>query len=121
MPLDIVVGTQWGDEGKGRIVDLLAAGAQVVARYNGGDNAGHTVTVGSRTFKLHLLPAGMIHPHTFAVLGSGMVINPASLLAEMETLRAAGIPVSPERLVISFAAHLITPGHKALDQAQESS
>jgi adenylosuccinate synthase len=121
MPLDIVVGTQWGDEGKGRIVDLLAAGAQVVARYNGGDNAGHTVTVGSRTFKLHLLPAGMIHPHTFAVLGSGMVINPKSLLAEMESLRKAGIPVGPERLVISFAAHLITPGHKALDQAQESS
>jgi adenylosuccinate synthase len=121
MPLDIVVGTQWGDEGKGRIVDLLAAGADVVARYNGGDNAGHTVTVGQQTFKLHLLPAGMIHPETFAVLGSGMVINPASLLMEMDTLRAAGIVVNPQRLMISFAAHLITPGHKALDKAQEQS
>ena len=119
MPLDIVVGTQWGDEGKGRIVDLLAARADVVARYNGGDNAGHTVTVDSQTLKMHLLPAGMIHPHTFGVLGSGMVVNPASLLKEMDTLRAAGIPVGPERLLISFAAHLITPGHKALDKAQE--
>ena len=64
MPLDIVIGTQWGDEGKGRIVDLLAAKADIVARFNGGDNAGHTVTVGSRTFKLHLIPSGIIHPHT---------------------------------------------------------
>jgi adenylosuccinate synthase len=119
MTLVIVVGTQWGDEGKGRIVDLLAAEAAVVARYNGGDNAGHTVTVGSQTFKLHLLPAGLIHPHTFGVLGNGMVVNPISLLKEMEMLRAFGIVVDPERLMISYAAHLITPGHKALDAAQE--
>jgi len=119
MTLEIVVGTQWGDEGKGRIVDLLAADAAVVARYNGGDNAGHTVKVGSLTFKLHLLPAGMIHPHAFGVLGNGMVVNPTSLLKEMDMLRAAGIEVSPKRLMLSYAAHLITPGHKALDQAQE--
>jgi len=119
MTLVIVVGTQCGDEGKGRIVDLLAAEAAVVARYNGGDNAGHTVTVGSQTFKLHLLPAGLIHPHTFGVLGNGMVVNPISLLKEMEMLRAFGIVVDPERLMISYAAHLITPGHKALDAAQE--
>ncbi len=119
MTLEIVVGTQWGDEGKGRIVDLLAADANVVARYNGGDNAGHTVTTGSRTFKLHLLPAGLIHPHTFGLLGSGMVVNPASLLQEMEVVRGAGVPVSPQRLMVSYAAHLITPGHRALDQAQE--
>ena len=119
MTLEIVVGTQWGDEGKGRIVDLLAAEASVVARYNGGDNAGHTVKVGSQTFKLHLLPAGMIHPHAFGVLGNGMVVNPTSLLKEMDMLRAAGIEVSPKRLMLSYAAHLITPGHKALDQAQE--
>ncbi len=120
MTLEIVVGTQWGDEGKGRIVDLLAARADVVARYNGGDNAGHTVTVGSQTFKLHLLPSGLIHPHALGLLGSGMVINPASLMQEMDMLRAAGIQVTPLRLTISFAAHLITPGHKALDRAQEN-
>ncbi len=119
MTLEIVVGTQWGDEGKGRIVDLLAAEASVVARYNGGDNAGHTVTVGSQTFKLHLLPAGMIHLRTFGLLGNGMVVNPASLLQEIDVLRAAGVPVGPQRLMVSHAAHLITPGHKALDQAEE--
>jgi adenylosuccinate synthase len=119
MTLEIVVGTQWGDEGKGRIVDLLAAQAAVVARYNGGDNAGHTVKVGSQTFKLHLLPAGLIHPHAFGVLGNGMVVNPTSLLKEMDMLRANGIEVNPQRMMISYAAHLITPGHKALDLAQE--
>ncbi len=119
MTLEIVVGTQWGDEGKGRIVDLLAAEADVVARFNGGDNAGHTVTVGSQTFKLHLLPAGLIHPHTLGLLGNGMVVNPASLIQEMDALRRAGIAVGPQRLVVAYAAHLITPGHKALDQAQE--
>lgn len=121
MPLDIVIGTQWGDEGKGRIVDMLAARAHVVARYNGGDNAGHTVTVGSQTFKLHLIPSGIIHTHTTGVLGSGMVINPVSFFNEIKTLREAGIPVSPDRLMISYAAHIITPGHRALDQALESS
>jgi adenylosuccinate synthase len=119
MPLDIIIGTQWGDEGKGRIVDLLAANAAIVARFNGGDNAGHTVTAGDRTFKLHLIPSGMIHPHTLGVIGSGLVVNPASLLAEMAMLRDAGVEVDPQRMRISYAAHLITPGHKALDQAQE--
>ena len=120
MPLDIIVGTQWGDEGKGRMVDLLAAKADFVARYNGGDNAGHTVTVGDKTFKLHLIPSGIIHPHTIGLIGNGVVVNPATLIAEMEMLAAAGIDVSPQRLRLSFAAHLITPGHRALDQAQES-
>ncbi len=119
MPLDIIIGTQWGDEGKGRVVDLLSEGAAMVARYNGGDNAGHTVTVGERTFKLHLLPSGMIHPQTVGVLGNGMVVNPATLLEEMDTLRRSGIEVNERRLRISFAAHLITPAHKALDLAQE--
>jgi adenylosuccinate synthase len=84
MPLDIVVGTQWGDEGKGRVVDLLAAQAHYVARYNGGDNAGHTVTVGSRTFKLHLIPSGLIHPHTIGAIGNGVVVNPEVLLNEIQ-------------------------------------
>ncbi len=119
MPLDIIVGCQWGDEGKGRITDLLAAQAQIVARFSGGDNAGHTVTVGERIFKLHLIPSGIVHPHTIAVLGAGMVINPASLLREMETLEKAGVQVTPQRLRISTAAHLITPAHLAIDAAQE--
>jgi adenylosuccinate synthase len=119
MPLDIVVGTQWGDEGKGRVVDLLGASADFVARYNGGDNAGHTVTVGPQTFRLHLIPSGLIHPRAIGVLGNGMVVNPTVLLREMETLEAAGIEITPERLRISYAAHLITPGHLALDRAQE--
>jgi adenylosuccinate synthase len=119
MPLKILVGTQWGDEGKGRIVDLLAAGADIVARYNGGDNAGHTVTVAARTFKLHLIPSGIIQPGTTAVIGNGMVINPASLFKEIDMLAAAGIPVGPNRLRLSYAAHLITPAHLALDVAQE--
>jgi adenylosuccinate synthase len=119
MPLDIVIGTQWGDEGKGRIVDLLSAQADIVARYNGGDNAGHTVTVGKQTFKLHLIPSGIIHPNTLGVLGHGLVINPATLLSEMEMLKNLGIKVGPERVRLSYAAHMITPAHRALDQAQE--
>jgi adenylosuccinate synthase len=101
-------------------VDLLAAKADVVARFNGGDNAGHTVTVGSRTFKLHLIPSGIIHPHTIGVMGNGMVINPVTFVNEVEMLQAAGVAVSPERLRISHAAHLITPAHRALDAAQEA-
>jgi adenylosuccinate synthase len=120
MPLNIIVGAQWGDEGKGRVVDLLAAKADYVARYNGGDNAGHTVTVGEKTFKLHLIPSGIIHPHPMAVIGNGVVVNPATLLSEMDTLAEAGIDVKPERLRISYAAHMITPAHLALDRAQES-
>ncbi|MGQ0600789.1 MAG: adenylosuccinate synthase [Anaerolineales bacterium] len=120
MPLDILVGAQWGDEGKGRITDLLAEDADIVARYSGGDNAGHTVTVGAQLFKLHLLPSGIVQPRTVSVLGNGMVINPARLLAEMEELAKHGMDVSPTRIKISAAAHLITPAHIALDRAEEA-
>ena len=120
MPIHIILGAQWGDEGKGRITDLLAADVQVVARYSGGDNAGHTVTVGKQIFKLHLLPSGMVQPHVVGVLGNGMVINPRRLLEEMEQLARLGLDVSPARLKISAAAHLITPAHIALDQADEA-
>ena len=119
MPLDILVGAQWGDEGKGRVVDLLAAEADWVARFNGGDNAGHTVTVGQQTFKLHLAPSGIVHPRPKGVIGNGVVINPISLLQEVQMLKDAGVDASPERLKISYAAHLITPAHRALDAAQE--
>jgi len=120
MPLDIIVGAQWGDEGKGRMVDLLSSQADYVARYNGGDNAGHTVTTPDRTFKLHLVPSGIVHPHTVGVLGNGVVINPAVLLAEMDALKEAGVEIKPKRLQISHAAHLITPAHLALDAALEA-
>ncbi len=119
MPLDIVVGAQWGDEGKGRVVDLLTAKARYVARFSGGDNAGHTVTVGNQTFKLHLVPSGVVHPHAIGVIGNGVVLNPKTLLAELKHVRELGITITPERLRISYGAHLITPAHLALDRAQE--
>ncbi len=119
MSLQIIVGAQWGDEGKGRIVDWFAASADVVARYNGGDNAGHSVTVGEKLFKLHLVPSGIIHPHPVAIMGNGMVINLRFLLKELEMLSKAGIEITPSRLRISHAAHLVTPAHEAIDKAQE--
>ncbi len=120
MPISVAVGMQWGDEGKGRAVDLLSENVDMVARFNGGDNAGHTVTVGDKIFKLHIIPSGIIHPHTKGVLGSGLVLYPGTLIDEMETLRSAGIEITPERLAISDAAHFITPAHRLLDRAQEA-
>lgn len=119
MPLDLVLGTQWGDEGKGRITDTLAHQADVVARFSGGDNAGHTVSVKEKLFRLHLIPSGIVHNHPHCVMGSGMVINPATLLTELDSLVSAGINIHPERLTISLGAHLITPAHIALDGAEE--
>ena len=119
MPLDIVVGAQWGDEGKGRAVDLLSARSDLVARFNGGDNAGHTVTVGSEVYKLHVIPSGIIHANTIGVMGGGMVLNPQTLVLEMGMLREAGVTINPERLWISDAVHLITPAHRLLDRAQD--
>jgi len=120
MTLQVIVGAQWGDEGKGRFVDWFAAQADFSARYNGGDNAGHTVTVGTQIFKLHLIPSGIIHPQIVAILGNGMVVNPRTLFDEMDILHQAGISISPERLRLSYAAHLITPAHQALDKALET-
>ena len=119
MPLDVIVGAQWGDEGKGRITDLLAAESDIVARFSGGDNAGHTVSVGDQIFKLHIIPSGIIHPHTTCVLGSGMVLNPAKLISELDQLSAVGIDVGPERIKITGAAHINSPAHIALDGAEE--
>lgn len=119
MPLDIVIGAQWGDEGKGRLTDLLAKQADVVARYSGGDNAGHTVTIGEEVFKLHLIPSGIIHQGVICVIGNGTVINPAVLLREMDGLIERGVDVGSGRLKISHRAHLITPAHVALDKASE--
>jgi adenylosuccinate synthase len=120
MGLNIIIGAQWGDEGKGRVVDRLSKEAAYVARFNGGDNAGHTVTVGKQTFKLHLLPSGLIQPHTIGAIGNGVVVNPATLLSEAKMLMDSGITVNPERLQISHAAHIITEGHIAIDKAMEA-
>jgi adenylosuccinate synthase len=119
MPLNIIIGAQWGDEGKGRITDLMAEDVSIVARYSGGDNAGHTVTVGRQIFKLHLMPSGVVHPAVAGVLGNGMVVNPQRLLEEMGQLAGLGLDVSPARIKLSAAAHLITPAHLALDRADE--
>ncbi|MGB1250999.1 MAG: adenylosuccinate synthase [Candidatus Promineifilaceae bacterium] len=119
MSVTIIIGAQWGDEGKGRMTDNLAADSKYIARYSGGDNAGHTITLGEDIFKLHLIPSGIIHPHTTCLIGSGVVINPKTLLREIDGLAARGIDVSPERLKIARNAHLITPAHIALDRARE--
>lgn len=121
MGLDIVVGTQWGDEGKGRITDLMAAEADIVARFSGGDNAGHTVTTGGRIFKLHLIPSGIVHQRPICLIGNGAVVNPAVLCREVDMLQERGVDVSPQRLKLSRHAHLITPAHIALDEAREAS
>ena len=115
-----ILGAQWGDEGKGKITDMLASESDVVARFSGGDNAGHTVMTGGKTFKLHLAPSGILYPGIRCVLGAGMVINPRSLFAELDELAAQGVDVSPQRLRIDGKAHLILPYHLALDGASES-
>jgi adenylosuccinate synthase len=121
MPLNIILGAQWGDEGKGRFTDLLAAEADIVARFSGGDNAGHTVTIGKEIFKLHLIPSGIIHEGVLCLIGNGVVLNPAVLLREMDMLAERGVDVRPQRLKVSRKAHLITPAHTALDEAREVS
>lgn len=119
MPATIVIGAQWGDEGKGRVVDYFAAQADLVARYNGGDNAGHTVIAEGHKLALHLIPSGILYRDALCLIGAGTVVNPLNLLKEMEALRAAGIEISPQRLKIAAAAHLILPTHKLLDGASE--
>ena len=119
MPATVICGLQWGDEGKGKATDLLAGGVSTVVRYQGGDNAGHTVVVGDEVFKLHLVPSGVLHAHITPVIGPGVVVNPRTLLAEMEALAARGI--STDRLRVSHAAHVIMPYHVALDAAREGS
>lgn len=119
MPITILIGAQWGDEGKGRVVDWLAASADIVARYAGGDNAGHTVALDGEVYKLHLIPSGILHSDVVSVMGNGMVVNPVNLVREIGVLRKMGVDITPERLVISSRAHIITPAHIALDRARE--
>jgi adenylosuccinate synthase len=113
----VVVGTQWGDEGKGKLTDLLAKEMAMVVRYQGGHNAGHTIVVDGRTFALQLLPSGVLYDHIVPVIGNGVVVDPGVLLAEMDTLTRAGVDCS--RLVLSGNAHLIMPYHQELDALTE--
>jgi adenylosuccinate synthase len=121
MSVHVIVGAQWGDEGKGRVVDWFAGQSDIVARYAGGDNAGHTVQVGDESFKLHLVPSGIVHPGVVCVLGGGMVVNPLKLVEELHGLKARGVDVDPARVLLAENAHLITPAHQALDRAKEVS
>ncbi len=116
----VVVGTQWGDEGKGKIVDLLTRYADYVVRFQGGNNAGHTLVVEGRKFVFHIIPSGILYTDKKCMIGNGVIIDPAVLLSEMEKLRQQGLAVTPERLMISERAHLIMPYHAALDQAKEA-
>lgn len=113
----VLVGAQWGDEGKGKVTDYLAERADVVVRYQGGNNAGHTVMVGEDEFKLHLIPSGILYPGKLCVIGNGVVVDPSILVQEMEGLAARGINTAHLRL--SNRAHLILPYHKGLDAAEE--
>ena len=114
----VVVGSQWGDEGKGKIVDLLTERVDIVARYGGGPNAGHTICVGDRRFALHHIPSGILRENVLCVIGNGVVIDPGSLLKEIDDLRGAGVRVE-ENLRISDRAHLILPYHRGCDIARE--
>ncbi|MCB1532952.1 MAG: adenylosuccinate synthase [Alphaproteobacteria bacterium] len=114
-----VIGSQWGDEGKGKIVDWLSSRADVVVRFQGGHNAGHTLVIDGITYKLHLLPSGIVRRSKLSVIGNGVVIDPWALQKEIETIRAQGVEVNPQKLVISESATLILPVHPMLDEAME--
>ena len=115
----VVVGTPWGDEGNGKITDFLSANAEVIARYQGGDNAGHTIVIDGKKFKLHLIPSGIFFPEKISVIGNGVVINPKSLVKELAYLHEEG--VTTDSLRISDRAHVILPYHIELDRLQEES
>ncbi len=116
----VIVGTQWGDEGKGKIVDMLTRYADYVVRFQGGNNAGHTLVVDGKKFIFHIIPSGILYEKKKCVIGNGVIIDPAVLLGEIEGLQLKGLPVTPERLLISERAHLIMPYHSTLDQVSEA-
>jgi adenylosuccinate synthase len=115
-----VVGTQWGDEGKGKIVDMLAADADVVVRFQGGNNAAHTLVVNDRKYVLRLVPAGALHPGKACVVGNGTVVNPIALLSEIDELKKSGFLKEPELFRLSYDAHIVMPYHIAIDRAREA-
>ncbi len=116
----VVVGTQWGDEGKGKIVDLLTRYADVIVRFQGGNNAGHTLVVGGETFIFHLIPSGILYEDKLCLIGNGVVLDPKVLIEELDGLKEKGMEVAPKRLKISPNTHLIMPYHRALDHAREA-
>lgn len=116
----VIIGAQWGDEGKGKIVDLLSRELDVIVRFQGGNNAGHTIKVAGEQTILHLIPAGILHPGKICLIGNGVVCDPSVFLTEVDELAEKGVDVAPERLKISKRAHLILPYHKALDVARET-
>src|SRR5436309_9948305 len=116
-----VIGAQWGDEGKGKIVDWLSERADVVVRFQGGHNAGHTLVIGNVEYKLALLPSGVARPGKLSIIGNGVVVDPWALLAEIETMRKKGLNISPENLRVADSAALILPSHGLLDRAREES
>lgn len=116
----VVVGTQWGDEGKGKIVDLLTQYADYVVRFQGGNNAGHTLVVEGKKYVFHLIPSGILYENKKCFIGNGVVLDPGVLLEEMDKLAASGLPVNPHQLMISERAHLIMPYHRLLDSCSES-
>jgi len=115
----ILVGAQWGDEGKGKIIDVLTESADVVVRYAGGNNAGHTVIVKGRKSVLHLIPSGILRPHKLCVIGNGVVCDPLGLVSEMEALKKNGIKITPKNFVLSETAHVVFPYHRELDGVRE--
>ena len=115
----IVLGAQWGDEGKGKMTDYLAEEANVVVRFQGGNNAGHTVVVGDKEYKLHLIPSGILYEDKLNVIGNGVVVDPKALFEEIDYLEGVGVKVTPEKLIISDRAQLIMPYHKVLDKLKE--
>ena len=115
----VCVGGQWGDEGKGKVTDLFAESADVVVRFQGGDNAGHTLVVDGVQTVLHLVTSGVLHKNTLCIIGNGCVIDPEVLLQEIEMLQARGVLDGPGRLMISDSAHVILPFHKRVDKARE--
>ena len=120
MPNVAVIGSQWGDEGKGKIVDWLSSRADVVVRFQGGHNAGHTLVIDGVTYKLHLLPSGIVRKSKISIIGNGVVIDPWALMKEIKTIRDQGVEVNPDKLMVAENAPLILPVHGALDEAMEA-
>jgi len=117
----VVVGTQWGDEGKGKVVDLLTRYAECIVRFQGGNNAGHTLVVNGKKYVFHIIPSGILYEDKRCMIGNGVIIDPGVLLGEINELNEKGLPVTPKRLIISENAHLIMPYHQSMDNAKEAS
>ena len=116
----VIIGSQWGDEGKGKIVDMLSSGSDVIVRFQGGNNAGHTIKVNGHQTILHTIPSGILHPGKLCLVGNGVVLDPFVFLQEVDELKAQSVDVSPARLGISPKTHLILPYHRAIDMAREA-